>query len=124
MESRLLTTLELKVMNILWAEKKALVRDMITHWPEQPRPAYNTVSTIVRILEEKGFVAHESLGRSHAYYPLITRSKYQQRMMRHMMDNVFSGSVTGMVSTLLDQRKMSPDELQELRDLISQSEKE
>lgn len=124
MESRLLTTLELKVMNILWAEKKALVRDMITHWPEQPRPAYNTVSTIVRILEEKGFVAHESLGRSHSYYPLITRSKYQQRMMRHMMDNVFSGSVIGMVSTLLDQRKMSPDELQELRDLIGQSEKE
>ena len=124
MDSKLLTPLELKVMNILWNLKKGFVKELIAKWPETKAPAYNTVSTIVRILEEKGFVGHESQGRSHQYFPLISKTQYQKRLLRNVMDNVFSGSLTGMVSSLLDSEKISKDELSALKDLIDNSEQE
>ena len=122
MDSKLLIPLELKVMNILWGLKKAFVKELITKWPEPKAPAYNTVSTIVRILEEKGFVGHESKGRSHEYFPTISKTRYQKRLLRSVMDNVFSGSLTGMVSSLLDNEKISKDELSALKDLIDNSD--
>lgn len=122
MEQKLLTPLELKVMNVLWGLKKAFVKDIIAKWPENPEPAYNTISTIVRILEEKDFIGHNSIGRSHEYFPLITKSKYQKRLLRNVMDNVFSGSLTGMVSSLLDNEKISDEQLSQLRDLIDKSD--
>lgn len=123
MDSKLLTPLELKVMNLLWSLKKALVKELIARWPEEEAvPKYNTVSTIVRILEEKGFVDHEAEGRSHRYFPLVTKRQYQKRLLHHVMDNVFAGSLTGMVSSLLDSRHISPEELAGLKTLIDQSE--
>lgn len=124
MELKLLTPLELKVMNILWGMKKAFVKEIIARWPENSEPAYNTISTIVRILEEKGYVGHDSQGRSHQYFPLISKTKYQKRLMSNVLDNVFSGSLTGMVSSLLDNEKISPDQLTELRKLIDNSDTE
>ncbi|MEO1383123.1 MAG: BlaI/MecI/CopY family transcriptional regulator, partial [Bacteroidota bacterium] len=91
MEQKLLTPLELKVMNILWQLKQAFVKEIINEWPEETKPKYNTVSTIVRILEEKGYAGHEAQGRSHRYHPLITKGKYQQKLVRNVLDNVFSG---------------------------------
>lgn len=124
MEPKLLTPLELKVMNILWSLKEAYVKDIVAHWPEQPAPAYNTVSTVIRILEEdkKGFVGHKTVGRSHLYYPVVSRHCYQQRALRNMIDSVFAGSLTGMVSSLLDDEEVSSDEIDALRDLIEQSD--
>ena len=87
---KLLTPLELKVMKLLWTKKKAFVKELINHWPEEPKPAYNTVSTIVRILEEKEYVGHEVEGRSHRYFPIVAKRKYQQRLMKNVLDNVFS----------------------------------
>ncbi|MDX2247032.1 MAG: BlaI/MecI/CopY family transcriptional regulator [Bacteroidia bacterium] len=124
MELKLLTPLELKVMNILWGMKKAFVKEIISKWPEDAEPAYNTISTIVRILEEKGYVGHDSQGRSHQYFPLITKTRYQKRLLSNVLDNVFSGSLTGMVSSLLDNDKISRDQLEELRKLIENSDKE
>lgn len=122
MEQKLLTPLELKVMNILWQLKQAFVKEIINEWPEEPKPKYNTVSTIVRILEEKGYAAHEAQGRSHRYHPLITKGKYQQKLVRNVLDNVFSGSLTGMVSSLINQEQVSSDELDALKKLIEDSD--
>ncbi|MCI4670743.1 MAG: BlaI/MecI/CopY family transcriptional regulator [Bacteroidia bacterium] len=123
MEKQLLTPLELKVMNILWALKKAFVKDLISHWPKEEKlPKYNTVSTIVRILEEKGYVGHESQGRSHEYYPLISKGQYQKRLIGNVLENVFSGSLTGMVSSLLDSQQLSQKELDQIKDLIEDNE--
>lgn len=121
-KSEFLTPLELKVMNILWVLKKAFVKDIISEWPEQDQPAYNTISTIVRILEDKQYVGHESFGRSHQYFPLISKGKYQKRLLKNVMENVFSGSLTGMVSSLLDDNQLSSDELQEIKNMIEDSE--
>ena len=122
MEQKLLTPLELKVMNILWQLKQAFVKEIINEWPEEPKPKYNTVSTIVRILEEKGYAGHEAQGRSHRYNPIITKGKYQQKLVRNVLDNVFSGSLTGMVSSLINQEQVSSDELDALKKLIEDSD--
>ena len=106
-------------MNILWQLKRAYVKDIIAAWEEEPLPKYNTISTIVRILEEKkGYVSHEATGRSHQYFPIVTRGNYQKRLMRNVLENVFSGSMTGMVSSLLDAETLSQQELDDLRNLI------
>ncbi|MDX1907202.1 MAG: BlaI/MecI/CopY family transcriptional regulator [Bacteroidia bacterium] len=120
-ETPILTPLELKVMNILWAKREGVVKDLIAAWPDDRVPAYNTVSTIIRILEEKGFVGHEAQGRGHRYFPLISRGKYQKILLKNVLDNVFAGSLTGLVSTLLDNRTMSPEELQALREMIDEN---
>jgi len=77
-----LTTLELKVMNLLWSLKKAHVKDMLAAWPEEPKPAYNTVSTIIRILEDKGYVDHEAQGRTYLYFPAVKKNAYQKNFMQ------------------------------------------
>lgn len=123
MDQKLLTPLELKVMNLLWQFKRAYVKDIIAGWETtESQPKYNTISTIVRILEEKGYVGHEAMGRSHQYFPVVSRGKYQKRLMRNVLENVFSGSLTGMVSSLLDQNNLSPGEIDDLRNLIDENQ--
>lgn len=121
MENKLLTPLELKVMNLLWSVQKAFVKELIEKWPEKPVPAYNTISTIVRILEEKGYVGHDAFGRSHQYRPLISKRQYQKRLLNNVLDNVFSGSFSGLVSSLLDQESLSKKDLDDLQRLIDDS---
>jgi BlaI family penicillinase repressor len=120
----LLTPLELKVMNVLWRLRKAFVKEMIEAWPDQDAPKYNTVSTIVRILQEKGFVDHKAFGRSHQYFPAISKAQYQKRHLRSVVSDVFSGSMSGLVSALLDDEKISKKELSDLKKLIEESEVE
>ncbi|MCB9231453.1 MAG: BlaI/MecI/CopY family transcriptional regulator [Bacteroidia bacterium] len=120
MSNKLLTELELRVMNILWDLKQAFVKDIISKWPEEPVPAYNTVSTIIRILEEKGFVDHEAFGRSHRYFARVKRGQYRSRLLNNVVENAFSGSLSSLVSTLVDNKEISDQELADLRNLIDQ----
>ncbi len=92
-----LTKAEEQVMQILWKEKKGFVKDLLEHFPE-PKPAYNTVSTIVRILEKKGFVAHRSYGKSHEYYPLISLERYRSDRFSSLMKNYFNNSMKQVLS--------------------------
>ena len=120
--SRLLTKLELKVMNILWRIEKAFVKDIISNWSDPSKPAYNTISTTIRILEEKGFVGHEAFGRTHQYFPLLTKRDYQKNHIQNVLENVFSGSATSLISALVSEQSISKEELDEIQSLINQSE--
>lgn len=122
MSKKLLTGLELQVMNQLWDREKAFVKILVDEWPNHPRPAYNTVSTVIRILEEKGFVSHEAFGRSHQYFALVKREEYQKNLMKSVLQNVFAGNVTTMVSTLVDNQDISTKELDAIRKLIDEAE--
>lgn len=122
MSQKLLTPLELKIMNLLWQKKAAFVKELIADWPDDEVPKYNTVSTIIRILEEKGYVGHIAYGRSHQYYPLMSKIKYQQLLIQQVVEEAFSGSVSSLVSRLLDQPSISPEEIDEIRKLIDESE--
>ena len=117
-----LTRAEEEIMQILWKLKKAFVKEIIAEMPE-PKPAYNTVSTIVRILQQKEMVGHESMGKSHKYYPLITREAYSRFRMDGLMKSYFSGSLSKMVSFFVEKNKVNTRELDEILQLI-EKEKE
>jgi len=100
-------------MQLLWEQKKAFVKDIIEQMPN-PKPAYNTVSTIIRILEKKGFIGHNAYGKTHEYFPLIDRKDYTRTYMKNFMRNYFSGSFQEMVSFFAKEDKMSLADLDEL----------
>jgi predicted transcriptional regulator len=92
-----LTKAEEQVMQILWDEKEGFVKELLQHFPE-PRPAYNTVSTIIRILEKKGFVDHRSFGKSHQYFPLMSREQYRNERFSSLMKDYFNNSMKQVLS--------------------------
>lgn len=108
-----LTKAEEQVMQLLWKKEKAFVKDLVEEMPE-PKPAYNTVSTIVRILEKKGFVDHNAYGKTHEYFPLISRKEYTRSFMKNFMRNYFSGSFQEMVSFFAKEDNMSLSDFDEL----------
>lgn len=108
-----LTKAEEQVMQLLWKQEKAFVKDIVDAMPD-PKPAYNTVSTIIRILEKKGFVDHTAYGKTHEYFPLISRKVYTRSFMKNFMRNYFSGSFQEMVSFFAKEDNMSVTELDEL----------
>jgi predicted transcriptional regulator len=112
-----LTKAEREVMHILWNKGIALVQDIIAEMPE-PKPAYNTVSTIVRILEQKGIVGHTAYGRFHRYHPLVEKAKYTRGYMKDVMHNFFGNSVPEMVSFFTQQENLSVKELVAIKQLI------
>jgi predicted transcriptional regulator len=118
----ILTPLELKVMDVLWKLEKGFVKDILEHWPDCPAPAYNTISTIVRILQDKkGCIGHVAHGRTHEYIPLISKDEYQKAFIHVAVEKVFAGSVSSLLSTLMGNEKVSMDELAELRKIIDKS---
>jgi predicted transcriptional regulator len=112
-EIQQLTKAEEEIMQVLWDLELAFVKDIITKLPK-PKPAYNTVSTVVRTLEQKGFVGHEPLGKSHKYYPLISKEAYTRSFMKGFVKRYFSGSYKQMVSFFTQEDKLSVNELEEL----------
>ena len=112
-----LTKAEEQVMQILWEIKSGFIKDILVHFPE-PKPAYTTVSTIVRILEEKVFVGHKAYGKAHEYYPLIDKSTYTRVMMKGIMLRYFGNSLRQMVSFFSHEKGLTASELEELKRII------
>ena len=107
-------------MQILWKLEKGFVNDILEAMPE-PKPAYNTVSTIVRILEKKEFVSHIAFGKSHQYYPLIDHKTYTKGFMTSVLDNFFGGSVGNMVNFLSDDKRISASEADEIIKMLTEN---
>jgi BlaI family penicillinase repressor len=108
-----LTKAEEQIMHVLWYLEKAYVKDIIERLPD-PKPAYNTVSTIVRILEKKGFVSHEAFGKTHRYHPLIAKEDYTQAFLKSFVRNYFDDSYQELVSFFARDRNLSISELEEI----------
>ena len=115
-----LTRAELEIMQILWRKEQAFVNEVLDDMPE-PKPAYNTVSTIIRILEKKGVVAHRAFGKSHQYYPLVGKEEYTSLFMRNVMGNFFDNSVTQMFSFLTAKENLSVKEVEELMSIAQKA---
>ena len=115
-----LTKAEEEIMQILWHLKESNVNGIIDEMPE-PKPAYNTVSTIVRILESKGFVDHEQLGKGYLYFPLVKKSDYSNQSINKLVDGYFQGSFKSMVSFFMKKNDMS---LSELESVLNEIKKE
>jgi predicted transcriptional regulator len=108
-------------MQILWQIEKGFVNDILEAMPT-PKPAYNTVSTIVRILEKKGFVAHRAYGKSHEYYPLISRQSYTSTFMTGVLNSFFGGSVGNLVSFLSHDKSRTVNEADEIIRILQNKE--
>lgn len=113
-----LTRAEEQIMQILWKLEKGYVNDILDKLPE-PKPAYNTVSTIVRILEKKGFVGHEAFGKTYSYYPLVNKKEYTRNFLRRVIKNYFGNSYKEAVSFLAREENISLEELEEIRKELS-----
>lgn len=117
-----LTKAEEKIMQILWELEEGFVKDIIAQMPPPP-PPYTSVSTIVRILEEKGFVDHKSYGRSYQYFPKVSKEDYRKFSFRKLMSNYFEGSLESVVSYMVKEEELGKNELEELLNMIDEGEK-
>jgi len=108
-----LTRAEEQIMHVLWALGKGYVKDIIERLPA-PKPAYNTVSTIVRILEKKGFVDHEAFGKTHLYRPIVAKEDYTQAFLKHFVKDYFGDSYQELVSFFAKDRNLALSELEEI----------
>ncbi|MDR0907109.1 MAG: BlaI/MecI/CopY family transcriptional regulator [Rikenellaceae bacterium] len=115
-----LTRAELEIMQILWQKGKGLVHDILDSMPA-PKPAYNTVSTIVRILEKKGFVGHTAYGKTHEYYPLVGREEYTEGYMTGVLGNFFDSSLVQMMSFFAQRENVSTEEFDQIIGMLQQA---
>jgi predicted transcriptional regulator len=108
-----LTKAEDQVMQILWKLENAFVKDIVEQMPD-PKPAYNTISTIVRILETKGFVDHKAYGKTHEYFPVISKDKYTKFYLNNLLKGYFNGSFQNLVSFFAKENKMDVKDIEKL----------
>ena len=114
-----LTKAEEQIMQVLWKLGKGFVKEIIDDLPE-PKPAYNTVSTIVRILEKKGFVSHNAYGKTYEYFPLTSKDEYKKSYLKSFVKRYFGNSFQEMVSFFASDRDIGLKELEEIRKLLSE----
>lgn len=116
-----LTKAEERVMRVLWELKKAFVKDIIAKMGE-PQPPYNTISSVVRVLESKGFVSHKAYGKTYEYYPVILKGEYKKYTFKKLMGDYFEGSYENLVSFMVKEEQLSSGELEEIKELINSIE--
>ncbi len=113
MTNHRLTTAEEQVMQYLWELEKAFLKDLLEKFSE-PKPHTNTVSTILKVLKDKGFVDYRVFGRQHQYFPLISKTQYSGKRMKTLIKNYFQDSYTNAVSYLIEKNELSVEDLEML----------
>ena len=112
-----LTRKEEEVMKILWRLKKAFVKDIIEKY-DDPKPHYNTISSLVRLLQDKGIVGYNQYGNTYQYYPLVTKEEYRRSFMKQVVNDYFDNSYKNAVAFFVKENDLSPAELEELVKMI------
>lgn len=113
-----LTNKEEEIMHILWKLEKAFVKDVLADMDTYERPHYNTLSTIIRNLEEKGYVGYTAYGKTHQYFPIVSKEVYKKRFMSTAIEHYFNSSYKNVVSFFAKEEKISVDDLKEIIALI------
>lgn len=114
-----LTNKEEEIMHILWKLEKAFVKDILAEYNDN-KPHYNTLSTMVRNLEDKGYVSHEAFGKTHRYFPIIKKENYRKNFINTAIDNYFNSSYKNVVSFFAKEEKISVEELKDIIRLIEE----
>ena len=113
---------EEQIMKVFWDLKKAFIRDVIPHLPD-PKPHYNSVATIVKILEDKGFLGHETVGNMYSYFPVVDREDYQGHAMKDIVSQYFDNSYPQMLAYFAKEQNLSEEELSEILNIIKNNKK-
>jgi BlaI family transcriptional regulator, penicillinase repressor len=117
-----MTNAEEQIMQVLWKIEKGFVKDILEHF-KNPKPAYNTVSTVVRVMESKGLVSYKAYGNSHQYYPLISKKEYSKNHLSKFAKNYFENSIKDLVSYFSENKKLSVEEIDETIKLLNDLKK-
>ena len=110
---------EEQIMQVFWDLGKALIKEVIPHLPD-PKPHYNSVATMVKILEDKGFLNHETIGNVYRYYPIISREEYRNHAMKDIVSQYFDNSYSSMLAFFAKEQNLSENELNEIIKLIKE----
>lgn len=113
---------EEQIMQAFWNLGKAFIKEIIPELPD-PKPHYNSVATMVKILEEKGFLSHESIGNIFCYYPVITKEDYQKHAMKDIVSQYFNNSYPNMLAFFAKEQEISESELNEILEIIKSNKK-
>jgi predicted transcriptional regulator len=117
-----LTRKEEDAMKILWKARKGFIKELLDLHPE-PKPPYTTFSSVIRILEEKGYVGHKAYGKNHEYYPIVKKEDYRKVFMKDIVNDYFGSSYKNVVSFFVDEKKLSANDLKKLIELIEKGGK-
>jgi len=117
METKDLTKAEEQLMQVLWKMQRAFIREIIDQMPE-PKPVHSSVSTIMRVLETKGLVGYDAFGKSHRYFPLISREEYKRFQLMKLLSNYFENSAQKLFSFFIDQQQIPEEDVREIKKMI------
>ena len=117
-----LTNKEEEILHILWTLEKAFVKEIVSSLPD-PKPHYNTISTIIRNMEEKGYIKYNAFGKTHQYFAVISKEEYRKTFMTKTINSYFENSYKNVVSFFAKEEKISVDELKEIIELIEKQKK-
>ena len=107
------------LLKAIWSIKEGAVSDILESLPE-PRPAYNTVATVIKVLEKKGYVSHRTYGKTNVYFPVVDRKEYAQYVLKNTFKGLFNSSLNQLVSTFVKSKDISLSELEELKEMLEQ----
>ena len=117
METKDLTKAEEQLMQVLWKMQRAFIREIIDQMPE-PKPVHSSVSTIMRVLEGKGLVGYDAFGKSHRYFPLISREEYKRFQLMKLLSNYFENSAQKLFSFFIDQQQIPEEDVKEIKEML------
>lgn len=116
-----LTKTEERIMHILWRLRKAFVKHIIEELNENPKPPYNTISSVIRLLEKKGFVGYKAYGKTYEYYPIVSKLEYRKACFRKIFSNYFDNSIESLVSYIVKEENIEDEDLEIIRKLIEKN---
>jgi predicted transcriptional regulator len=117
-----LTKSEERIMQLFWKLEKAFVKDIIKAMDEEPKPPYNTISSIVRILEKKKYLSYTAYGKTYEYFPAVSKEEYSKYSFKKMLANYFDNSASSLVSFMVKEKPLSAEELEKIRQIIDQNQ--
>lgn len=117
-----LTKAEERIMQVIWKLQKAFVKDIIDELEEEPKPPYNTISSIVRLLEKKGYISYKAYGKTYEYFPAITKEDYTKTTFSKIFSGYFDSSPASLLSFMVKEEKLSAADIAELKALIDKKD--
>jgi BlaI family transcriptional regulator, penicillinase repressor len=115
-----LTKVEEKIMMIFWKLKKAFVKDIIAELPDEPKPPYNTISSVTRILASKGYLKFKAYGNTYEYSPAVTQAYYRKIKVKKILSGQFGNSPASLLSFIIKEEKLSKEEINKLKEIINE----
>lgn len=120
---KLLTELELEIMSRVWNSHPCTVRDVQTGLKGEKELAYTSIATVMKILEEKGFLVSQKAEKTHLFSPKVSKESYESKTLQHVAEKLFNGNPASMVARLLDEAELSPEDLKKIKQLLKERDK-